>query len=116
MAKNFGNKAWFAVAVESPQATLTSHTNAANFLIENLEVKIIFFNERAVGVELPKSVVLRVTQTDPGHKGNTVTNTYKAATLETGHVVQVPLHIAEGDTTVDLNKFFRFIADLHQFT
>ena len=72
--------------------------DAANYLIENLPVKVILFNDRAVGVELPKSVVLRVTQTDPGHKGNTVTNTYKAATLETGHVVQVPLHIAEGDT------------------
>ena len=71
--------------------------DAANFLIENLQVKVVFFNDRAVGVELPKSVVLKVTQTDPGHKGNTVTNTYKAATLETGHVVQVPLHIGEGD-------------------
>ncbi len=72
--------------------------DSANFLIENLEVKICFFNDRAVGVELPKSVNLKVTQTDPGFKGNTVTNTYKPATLETGHIVQVPLHINEGDT------------------
>lgn len=71
--------------------------DSALYLTENLQVKVVFFNDRAVGVELPKSVVLKVTQTDPGHKGNTVTNTYKAATLETGHVVQVPLHIAEGD-------------------
>ena len=70
---------------------------SANFLTENLAVKICFYNERAVGVELPKSVNLRVTQTDPGFKGNTVTGTYKPATLETGHVVQVPLHIGEGD-------------------
>lgn len=72
--------------------------DSALYLTENLQVKVVFFNDRAVGVELPKSVVLKVTQTDPGHKGNTVTNTYKPATLETGHVVQVPLHIAEGDT------------------
>lgn len=72
--------------------------DSANYLTENLEVKVCFFNDRAVGVELPKSVVLKVVQTDPGHKGNTVTNTYKAAKLETGYVVQVPLHIAEGDT------------------
>jgi elongation factor P len=72
--------------------------DAANYLTENLQVKVVFFNERAVGVELPKSVVLRVAQTDPGFKGNTVVNTYKPATLETGYVVQVPLHIAEGDT------------------
>jgi elongation factor P len=71
--------------------------DAANYLTENLQVKVVFFNDRAVGVELPKSVNLRVTQTDPGFKGNTVNNTYKPATLETGHIVQVPLHIAEGD-------------------
>lgn len=69
----------------------------ANFLLENLEIKICLFNGRAVGIELPKSVQLRVTQTDPGFKGNTVTNTTKPATLETGHVVQVPLHIEEGN-------------------
>ncbi len=71
--------------------------DAANYLTENLQVKVVFFNDRAVGVELPKSVNLRVSKTDPGFKGNTVTNTYKPATLETGHVVQVPLHINEGD-------------------
>jgi len=71
--------------------------DGANYLTENLEVKICFFNDRAVGVELPKSVNLKVAQTDPGFKGNTVTNTYKPATLETGYIVQVPLHINEGD-------------------
>lgn len=79
--------------------------DAPNYLTENLQVKVCFYNERAVGVELPKSVNLKVTQTDPGFKGNTVTNTYKAATMETGYVAQVPLHIAEGDvlkiSTVD---------------
>ena len=72
--------------------------DAANYLTENLLVNVCFFNDRAVGVELPKSVVLKVTLTDPGFKGNTVTNTYKAATLETGYVVQVPLHINTGDS------------------
>jgi elongation factor P len=43
-------------------------------------------------------VVLKVAKTDPGHKGNTVTNTYKAAVMETGLEVQVPLHMNEGDT------------------
>lgn len=71
--------------------------DAANYLTENLQVKICFYNDRAVGVDLPKSVNLRVTQTDPGFKGNTVTGTYKPATLETGYVVQVPLHINQGD-------------------
>jgi len=70
---------------------------AVNYLTENLEVKICLFNERAVGVEIPKTVQLKVSQTDPGLKGNTVSNTTKPATLETGYSVQVPLHIKEGD-------------------
>ena len=69
----------------------------ANYLTENLEIKVVFFNDRAVGIELPNSVQLRVVQTDPGFKGNTVNNTFKAATMETGFVAQVPLHIGEGD-------------------
>lgn len=68
-----------------------------NYLTENLEVTILFFNGRAIGVDAPNSVYLHVIQTDPGFKGNTVTGTFKPATLETGYVVQVPLHVAEGD-------------------
>ena len=68
-----------------------------NYLLENAEVTMLFFNERAIDVELPNTVNLKVAQTDPGFKGNTVTNTYKPATLETGLKVQVPLHINEGD-------------------
>ena len=72
--------------------------DATGYLTENLNVKVCFFNDRAVGVEIPNSVYLKVVQTDPGHKGNTVTNTYKPAKMETGLEVQVPLHIKEGDT------------------
>ncbi len=67
------------------------------YLKENDEVTMLFFNERAIGIELPNTVTLLVTQTDPGFKGNTVTNTYKPATMETGCVVQVPLHTKIGD-------------------
>ncbi|MEQ1664084.1 MAG: elongation factor P [Bdellovibrionales bacterium] len=68
-----------------------------NYLIENLSVKVCFFNERAVGLDFPASVSLKVVSTEPGFKGNTVTGTYKPATLETGMIVQVPLHTNEGD-------------------
>jgi elongation factor P len=68
-----------------------------NYLLENLTVKVCFFNERAVGLEFPPSVNLKVITTEPGFKGNTVTGTYKPATLETGLIVQVPLHTKEGD-------------------
>lgn len=71
--------------------------DGANYLTENLEVKVCFFNDRAVGLEFPPSVNLKVTRTEPGFKGNTVTGTFKPATLETGMIVQVPLHTNEGD-------------------
>lgn len=71
--------------------------DSKNYLLENMAVNVCLFNDRAVGVELPKTVELKVAQTDPGFKGNTVNNTLKPATLETGLVVQVPLHINEGD-------------------
>jgi elongation factor P len=67
------------------------------YLIENLEVVILFYNERPIYVDVPKAVNLRVVQTDPGVKGDTVTGGSKPATLETGLVVKVPLHINEGD-------------------
>jgi len=69
----------------------------ANYLTENLKVKVCFYNDRAVGLELPTSVQLKVSATEPGFRGNTVTNTYKPATLETGYEVQVPMHTNEGD-------------------
>ena len=71
--------------------------DAANFLIENLDCVIMFYNGKAIGVETPNSVQLKVVKTDPNFKGNTVTGASKPATLETGHVVHVPMHINEGD-------------------
>ncbi|MBX3017811.1 MAG: elongation factor P [Bdellovibrionaceae bacterium] len=70
---------------------------AKDYLIENLEVTLLFYNDRPVSVDVPKAVNLRVTQTDPGMRGDTVTGAQKPATLETGLVVKVPLHISEGD-------------------
>ena len=72
--------------------------DSSNYLTENLEVTVLFFNSRVIGVDVPNSVYLKVTQTDPGVKGDRVTGATKPATLETGHTVNVPLHITEGDT------------------
>lgn len=71
--------------------------DGVNYLTENLNVQVCIFNDRAVGIDVPKSVNLKVASTEPGFKGNTVSGTTKPATLETGYVVQVPLHINEGD-------------------
>lgn len=70
---------------------------SASFLTENLQVVIMIYNERPVAVEVPKAVNLKVAHTDPGIKGDRVSGATKAATMESGLVVQVPLHISEGD-------------------
>ena len=70
---------------------------SSNFLCENLAVVIMIYNDRPVAVDVPKAVNLKVAQTDPGIKGDRVSGATKAATLESGLVVQVPLHIGEGD-------------------
>lgn len=71
--------------------------DSKNFLIENLDCVIMNYNGRAIGVDVPNSVALKVVKTDPNFKGNTVTGATKPATLETGYVVNVPMHINEGD-------------------
>lgn len=70
---------------------------AANYLIENLNVQVLFFKGKAVGLDLPNSVVLRIAETDPGVRGNTVSGGSKVAKLETGAAINVPLHLSEGD-------------------
>ncbi len=71
--------------------------DAKNFLQDNLNIKVLFFNDKPIGIELPTTVNLRVERTDPGVKGDTASGGTKPATLETGLVVQVPLFINEGD-------------------
>ncbi len=68
------------------------------FLTPNLEVEVEFYESTPLNVTLPKTVSLKVVQTDPGMKSAAVTNTLKPATLETGLVIQVPHFVAEGDT------------------
>jgi elongation factor P len=89
----------FMDQVSYEQVTVTENEigDAKNFLIENLPVVILFYNERPVSCDVPKAVNLRVAKTDPGLKGDTVSGSTKPATLETGLVVKVPLHISEGD-------------------
>ena len=70
---------------------------AKNFLKENINVSVLFYNGKAIGVTLPNSVDLKVTQCDPGIRGDTVSGALKPATLETGYTVNVPLFINEGD-------------------
>lgn len=70
------------------------------FLKENMEVYIMMYQGETIGVELPNTVELTVTETEPGIKGDTASGGSKPATLETGLVVQVPFFVNEGDVLV----------------
>jgi elongation factor P len=80
--------------LQLPVATIG---DAASFLKENDVLDLLTYDDEPIDIELPTSVVLTVTQTDPGFKGDTATGGNKPATLETGLTVSVPLFISEGD-------------------
>ena len=71
--------------------------NDVNFLIDNMEVQILLFNDNPIGVTLPNSVNLTVTRADPWAKGDTSGTDTKPVTLETGYELQVPPFVEEGD-------------------
>jgi len=71
--------------------------DARNYLIDNLPVEVLLYREKAIGVDVPNFVNLRVVQTDPWVKGDTSGSDSKPATLETGYVLRVPPFIEEGD-------------------
>jgi len=67
------------------------------YLQENLEYQILFFEGSPIAVEMPSAVVLKVIESEPGVKGDSVSNLTKQATVETGLRVRVPLFVKEGD-------------------
>jgi len=69
----------------------------AKYLKEGMEVNVIFYNGKVLEVELPISITLKVTETDPGVKGDTASGGTKPAILETGAQVMVPLFISVGE-------------------
>ncbi len=71
--------------------------DALNYLKEGVSVEVSSYKGDVLGIELPVTVDLAVTSTEPGFKGNTATAGTKSATLETGLTVQVPLFINESD-------------------
>ncbi len=71
--------------------------DAVYYIKENMEVTCLVYQEKIIGVELPKNVELEVTETDPGFKGDTAAGGSKPAVTETGLTVQVPFFINTGD-------------------
>ncbi len=72
--------------------------DAAGFLKEGMEVKLTFFENEPIDIELPTSVDLKVTRAEAAVKGDTATGVTKRVTTETGQEVQVPYFVNEGDT------------------
>ena len=66
------------------------------FLIDNMEVKVLLFGERGIGLTLPNFVNLRVTVSEPWAKGDTAAGNSKPATVETGYTLSVPPFVDEG--------------------
>ena len=71
--------------------------DAFNYLVDGLSADALYLDGEFLTMMLPASVQLKVTETEPGVRGNTVSNTLKAAKMETGLEVRVPLFINEGD-------------------
>ena len=71
--------------------------DALNFLKENTVVEVSSYKDEIVGVEMPMTVELQITEADPGFKGDTANAGNKSATLETGYIIQVPLFVNQGD-------------------
>ncbi len=83
----------------------------AGYLLEGLAgIRSVVFNGNVMNIDLPQSVVLRVTMTDPAIKGATAQAQTKAATLETGLIIQVPSYMETGDAVQVDTREKRFIA------
>lgn len=80
-----------------------------DFILPNTSVTAVFYDGRCIGLELPNTMELTVTRCDPAVRGDTVNNVTKAAELETGLEVQVPLFINEGEQLVIDTRDGRYV-------
>ncbi len=71
--------------------------NALNYMVEQIELEVVFYRDEPIAVELPTSVELRVVDTPPGVKGDTAQGATKPATLETGITVNIPFFVNNGE-------------------
>ncbi len=81
--------------LEIPKANLEWEMN---FMKENADITVIFYESEVLGVNLPEKMALKVIEAEPAVKGDTATNAQKNAKVETGYDVRVPLFISEGET------------------
>jgi elongation factor P len=96
---NDGDSYYFMDTSNYEQTHLTKDIlgDAVDYLIPNLQIRVEFFDGKAVGIELPQTVELTIVETEPGLKSATASSVTKPAKTETGLVVQVPPFINEGE-------------------
>jgi elongation factor P len=82
---------------EETRLTAKQIGDQRKYLKEGMEVNVVYWNGKPLEVELPNSVVLEITETDPGVKGDTATGGTKPAIVETGAQVMVPLFLSIGE-------------------
>jgi len=82
---------------EMIQLTEQQLGDAKDYLLDGMKLEILYYKDEPLSLELPITVELTVTYTEPGFKGDTATGGTKPATLETGLVVQVPLFVSTGE-------------------
>ena len=94
-----GENFFFMDPVSFEQFPLASEVvgEQAKFLKDGLEVNLIVADGQALGMEMPNSLIYEITETGPGEKGNSVSNVFKAATLDNGMEVKVPMFMKIGD-------------------
>lgn len=94
-----GNEYHFMDAKDYNQFVVTADQlgDDTNYLIDNMEVQVLLYSDRPIGVTLPNFVTLTVIQADPWAKGDTSGSDTKPVTVETGYVLQVPPFVEEGD-------------------
>ena len=78
-------------------------------MTENLEVSVSFYNDSQISVELPNQVTCKIETTDVALKGQTVSSSYKPATLDNGLNIQVPPFIESGDEVIIDTRSFEYI-------
>ena len=101
---NQDDEFWFMDVENYEQSVLNAEQvgDARDFMTDNLEVDILFFGDKPIGITLPNFVDLAVSKADPWVKGDSVAGDTKPVTLETGYVLRVPPFIEEGEKiTVD---------------
>lgn len=105
-----GDEYFFMDQETYDQFTLTREQlkDSANYLKEELEVRIVMFGETPVDTILPSEVSLKVVECPPGVKGDTAQGGSKVVTLETGYKVSTPLFVEEGDMVVIKTKTGQF--------